>query len=141
MILIPILLLAVGIALGFLIRFPMNGIAAVYMGVAVVAGLDSVFGGVRSANEGKFRTDVFVTGFIANILIAFLLAWFGDRIGVNVYFVAILVMGTRIFTNLSLIRRQMLTKWHDLRERKRLDAELKKQQGENEKKAQQTVTT
>lgn len=141
MILIPILAVAIGIALGFLIKVPLSGIAAVYMGVAVVAGMDSVFGGVRSANEGKFRTDVFVTGFVANIFIAFLLAWFGDRIGVNVYFVAILVMGTRIFTNLSLIRRQMLTKWHDVRERKRLDAEIKSQQSETEAKAQQTVTT
>jgi small basic protein len=140
-ILIPILAVAIGIALGFLIKVPLTGIAAVYMGVAVVAGLDSVFGGVRSANEAKFRTDVFVTGFVANILIAFLLAWFGDRIGVNVYFVAILVMGTRIFTNLSLIRRQMLTKWHDVRERKRLDAEIKAQQSESDAKAQQTVTT
>ncbi len=143
MILIPILALAIGIALGFLIRVPLSGIAAVYMGVGVVAGLDSVFGGFRSANEGKFRTDVFVTGFFANILIAFLLAWFGDRIGVNVYFVAILVMGTRIFTNLSLIRRQLLTKWHDAKERKRLDAELKAQQSneESDNSAKQTAAT
>lgn len=141
MILIPILAAAVGIVLGILLRVPVPSTVAVYLGVGVIAGLDSVFGGMRSANEGKFRADVFVTGFAANILISFLFAWFGDQIGVNVYFVAILVMGTRIFTNLSLIRRQLLTKWHDLRERKRLDAEIKAQQVENESKPQQTVTT
>ena len=141
MILIPILAVVIGIALGFMIRVPLTGIAAVYMGVGVVAGMDSVFDGVRSANEGKFRSDVFVTGFFANIFIAFFLAWFGDRIGVNVYFVAILVMGTRIFTNLSLIRRQMLTKWHDVREKRRFDAEVKAQQSDNEAKSQHTVTT
>ena len=141
MIYVPIVALVIGAVLGFLIRVPVTGIAGVYMGVAVVAGLDSVFGGIRSAIEGKFRNDVFTTGFIANIVIAFFLAWFGDRIGVNVYFAAILVMGTRIFTNLSLIRRQMLTKWHDVQERKKLDAEIKAQQAEGESAAQQTVTT
>lgn len=141
MIYLPVVALIVGVVLGFLIKVPVTGIAGVYMGVAVIAGLDSVFGGIRSAIEGKFRNDVFTTGFVANIVIAFFLAWFGDRIGVNVYFVAILVMGWRIFTNLSLIRRQMLTKWHDVQERKRLDAELKSQQGETEAAPQQSVAT
>ena len=141
MIYIPIVALILGVVLGFLIKVPVTGIAGVYMGVAVVAGLDSVFGGLRSAIEGKFRSDVFMTGFVANIVIAFFLAWFGDRIGVNVYFVAILVMGSRIFTNLSLIRRQMLTKWHDVRERKRLDSEMKAQQSDGEGSAQQTITS
>jgi len=138
---IPIVALILGVVLGFLIKVPVTGIAGVYMGVAVIAGLDSVFGGLRSAIEGKFRSDVFMTGFVANIVIAFFLAWFGDRIGVNVYFVAILVMGSRIFTNLSLIRRQMLTKWHDVRERKRLDSEMKAQQSDGEGSAQQTITS
>ena len=141
MIYIPVIALIIGVVIGFIVKFPVPAHVGVYMGVAVVAGLDSVFGGLRSAIEGKFRNDVFVTGFVANILIAFFLAWFGDRIGVNVYFVAILVMGARIFTNLSLIRRQMLTKWHDLRERKRLDEEVKAQQGDGESKAQHTVAT
>jgi len=138
---IPVIALIIGVVIGFIVKFPVPAHVGVYMGVAVVAGLDSVFGGLRSAIEGKFRNDVFVTGFVANILIAFFLAWFGDRIGVNVYFVAILVMGARIFTNLSLIRRQMLTKWHDLRERKRLDEEVKAQQGDGESKTQHTVAT
>ena len=98
MIYIPIVALILGVVLGFLIKVPVTGIAGVYMGVAVVAGLDSVFGGLRSAIEGKFRSDVFMTGFVANIVIAFFLAWFGDRIGVNVYFVAILVTATTVPT-------------------------------------------
>lgn len=128
MILIPLLALAVGIALGFLIRVPLSGIYGIYMGVAVIAGLDSVLGGTRSAIEGKFQTDVFVTGFIANIIAAFALAWLGDRIGIDLYFVAVIVMGWRIFTNLSLIRRFLLTKWHDARQRKKLEDEQQAQQ-------------
>ncbi|MBS1721857.1 MAG: small basic family protein [Armatimonadetes bacterium] len=140
MILIPILALLVGLLLGFMLKLQLGGIWQIYMAVAVVAGIDTVLGGIRSALEGKFRGDVFVTGFIANVAIASFLAWFGDKIGANVYFVAILVLGTRIFTNLSIIRRQLLTKWHDVRERKRLDSEAKAQQGESESKAQTVAT-
>ena len=141
MILVPILALILGLVLGFLVRFQVPAYLAPYLAVGVVAGLDTVLGGVRSAIEGKFRTDVFTTGFFANIAIAFLLVWFGDRIGADVYFVAILVLGTRIFTNLSIIRRQLLTKWHDVRERRRLDAESKAAQAEAEAKTQQSVAT
>ncbi|HQU19810.1 MAG TPA: small basic family protein, partial [Fimbriimonadaceae bacterium] len=69
---------------------------------------------------GKFSTDVFLTGFVSNVVIAFFLAWLGDQIGINLFLAAVLVMGSRIFTNLSLIRRMMLTKWRDARERRRL---------------------
>lgn len=140
MILIPILAVAVGIALGILLRVPLEERFAVYLGVLVVAGMDSVFGGVRSALESKFRSDIFVTGFFGNMTIALLFAFFGDQIGVDLHAVAILVMGWRIFTNLSVIRRQMLTKWHDTRERRRLEAEAQAQQGEESQAPRATAT-
>lgn len=141
MIYIPIVALVVGILVGFLLRVPLHPIVYLYVAVASVAGLDSVCGGLRSAIEGKFRTDVFLTGFVSNVLIAFFLCWLGDRIGLNIRLATILVMGTRIFTNLSIIRRQMLTKWHDVRERKRSEAEAKSQQNEAEASPQPTVAT
>ncbi|MCW5938811.1 MAG: small basic family protein [Fimbriimonadaceae bacterium] len=140
MILVPVLAFLVGLAIGFMINSPVTGIAGVYLGVAVIAGLDSVFGGLRSALEGKFHTDVFVTGFVSNVLIAFFLAWFGDMIGINVYFAAVLVMGWRIFTNLSLVRRFMLTRWRDARERRRLQ-EAQGAPQDAEQKAQQSAVT
>lgn len=139
MIYIPLIALVLGVVAGILLKTSVTGEAGIYVGLAVIAGLDSVCGGMRSALEGKFRSDVFVTGFIANIVIASFLAWFGDKIGVDVYLAAILVLGMRIFNNLSLIRRQMLTKWHDIQDRKRLDAELKAQQSEPEASQQPTA--
>lgn len=124
MILIPLVALFVGILLGWAWAMPVASvIGSPYIAVAVLAGLDSIFGGVRSALEGKFYNDVFITGFISNIIIAFSLGWLGDRIGINLFLAAALVMGWRIFTNISLIRRFALTKWHDARQRKRLEAE------------------
>jgi small basic protein len=124
-ILIPILALIVGILIPVLIpNMPVvTGVWGTYLAVVCLAGLDTVLGGIRSGLEGKFRTDVFYTGFVANVLIAFFFAWLGDRLGINLYLAAGLVLGTRIFVNLSLIRRWMLTKWQDAAERRKRDME------------------
>lgn len=121
--LLPIVMLIVGAALAMAFKLPpMPGWVGQYLAVACLAGLDSVFGGIRGGLEGKFRADVFTTGFISNVVIAFFLAWLGDQIYINLFLAVALVLGARIFTNLSLIRRFALTKWADGRERKRLQA-------------------
>lgn len=124
MILLPILALIVGLLIGFLLQAEIKSEFAPYVAVGVLAGIDSLLGGTRSALEERFRTDVFVTGFFSNIAVAFFLAWLGDKIGVNLYLAAVLILGWRIFTNLSLIRRHALTKWNDKRQRKRAEMEL-----------------
>jgi len=98
---------------------PIRGVGAQYVAIACLAGFDTVCGGIRSGLEGKFHNEVFVTGFVFNVAIAFFLAWLGDQIGVPLFLAAALVLGSRIFTNLSLIRRFLLTKWQDARDRKR----------------------
>jgi small basic protein len=117
-ILIPILCLVVGILLGTLITQPLDPKYGLYVAVAVLAGIDTICGGIRSSLEQKFHGDIFVSGFFSNIVIAFFLAWLGDRIGINLFFVCALIFGSRIFTNLSLIRRFVLTRWQDARMRK-----------------------
>jgi small basic protein len=123
--LIPVLALIIGIVLGrvLLSDTPVTGVAAVYLGVTILAGLDSVFGGLKSAMAGDFRTDVFLSGFVTNMLIAGFFAWFGDRIGVNLYLAAVLVMGWRIFTNLGVIRRQIIAQIVETRRRRMVEQE------------------
>jgi small basic protein len=123
MTLVPLLALAIGVLIGLSVRAPLDAQLGLYVSLAVLAGLDSVLGGTRSAIEGKFQTVVFVSGFASNILIATFMAWFGDRIGLNLYFAAVLVMGWRVFTNLSLIRRHALTSWLDASARRRAELE------------------
>jgi small basic protein len=80
-----------------------------YLSLATLAGLDSIFGGIRAGLEGKFRNDVFLSGFVVNMVLAVLLAFLGDQIGVtDLYLAAVVTLGGRIFLNLSLIRRQWL---------------------------------
>ena len=128
MILIPFVALLVGVLVARFVFGPVEGIAGIYISVACLAGLDTICGGLRSSLEGKFFSDIFVTGFLSNIVIAFFLAWLGDRIGINLFLAVALILGGRIFVNLSLIRRIALTRWQDSRERKRIQKQAQQQQ-------------
>jgi len=120
-VLLPFIALLLGALVAKLfVGHVIHPIGAQYLAVACLAGFDTICGGIRSGLEGKFHNDVFVTGFISNMAIAFFLAWLGDQIGINLYLAAVLVLGSRIFTNLSLIRRFILTKLQDEREKRRL---------------------
>lgn len=83
---------------------------ASYLSLATLAGLDSIFGGIRAGIEGKFHDDIFISGFAVNTLLAVALAYLGDQIGVDLLFAAVVVLGGRVFLNLSMIRRYWLTK-------------------------------
>lgn len=128
MIFVPIVALIIGAALALAFKLPaVPGAYGQYLAVACLAGFDTVCGGVRAGLEDKFRSDVFITGFVSNVAIAFFLAWFGDKIYINLFLAVAFVLGARIFTNLSLIRRYGLTKWQDARDRKRLQAQAQPQ--------------
>lgn len=103
----------VGLLIGFLlvywlpVRLPSDWSA--YLSLATLAGLDSIFGGIRAGIEGKFHDDIFISGFMVNTALAVLLALLGDQIGVDLFLAAVVVLGGRVFLNLSLIRRYWLT--------------------------------
>ena len=137
--LLPLVALFIGIGLARLLQIgPQGGIEGQYLAVACLAGLDTICGGIRSGLEGKFTNEVFITGFVSNIVIAFSLAWIGDRIGLDLFLAVALVLGARLFTNLSLIRRMLLTRWQDARERKRLQELAAKAQAQSQMQADAT---
>jgi len=105
---LPIIGLVLGFAIYWLpIRLPPD--YASYLSLATLAGLDSIFGGIRAGIEGKFHDDIFISGFVANTFLAALLAFLGDQIGVDLFLAAVVALGGRVFLNLSLIRRYWLT--------------------------------
>lgn len=100
--------LALGIVVGYYIPFTYPMDYSLYMSVAILATMDSIFGAVKSGFEGKYDNIIFITGFIGNALLAIFLTYVGDRLGLPFYYVAILVFGSRLFDNLSIIRRHII---------------------------------
>ena len=76
--------------------------------VALVAALDAAFGGLRAVVSERFDKRVFVTGFFSNTLLAAALVFIGDRLGIDLYYVALLAVGFRMFKNLAMLRRYLL---------------------------------
>lgn len=104
------------LVIGFLVVFLPNKVSipsdyAEYIGVALVAGFDSVVGAIRSVIEGKFSDRVFVSGFFSNALLAALLVYLGNQLGIRYVGLAIMVaLVIRIFTNLGFIRRYVVAR-------------------------------
>jgi small basic protein len=98
---LPLIGLLLGIAVGLLVQ--------PYLPIAIVAAMDALFGAFRAYLEGIFSDRVFVTSFISNVLIAALIVWVGDQIGVGSQLstAVVVVLGIRIFTNAAAIRRQL----------------------------------
>jgi small basic protein len=107
---LPIAGLIVGILIGTFSPVSIPQEYAKLFSVALLASLDSVFGGLRAAAEEKFDNTVFISGFFTNALLAAVLVYIGDRLGIDLYYVALLAFGLRIFQNLAIIRRYFLTK-------------------------------
>ena len=110
MIIYPLIGLFLGILLGWMSPINMPLEYSKYMSVALMAGLDSVFGGIRSILEEKFDSTVFISGFFTNTLLAIVLSYIGEKLLIDLYFVAILTFGLRMFQNLAIIRRMLIKK-------------------------------
>ncbi|MDQ1682819.1 MAG: hypothetical protein QOG52_2101 [Frankiaceae bacterium] len=80
-----------------------------YLPIAVIAALDAIFGAVRARLDGVFDEKVFVISFASNVLIAALIVFLGDQLGVGSQLstAVVVVFGIRIFTNAAAIRRHI----------------------------------
>ncbi|MBI2939650.1 MAG: small basic family protein [Chloroflexi bacterium] len=105
---LPSLGLLVGIAIGVVFSLSIPPEYARYTAIAILAGLDSILGAARAELEGQYRTDVFVSGLFTNMLMAGLLTFLGDRLGVELHVAAIVAFGVRLFNNAAVIRRHLL---------------------------------
>lgn len=98
-----------------IIPYSMSG----YLAIAIIAALDSVFGGITSVLKGNFDLKIFVSGFFGNAILSMLLTYLGQKLNVDIYLAAIIVFVGRMFTNLAIIRRHYLEKWNNFIKNKR----------------------
>lgn len=106
---IAVLALLAGVVLGILIDPSVPAWLVPYLPIAVVAALDAVFGGVRAALDGIFDDKQFVISFVSNVLVAALIVFLGDQLGVGslLSIGVVVVFGVRIFGNVAAIRRHL----------------------------------
>ena len=82
-----------------------------YLAIAIIAALDSVFGGITGVLKGEFDFKVFISGFFCNAILSILLTYLGNKLDVDIYLAAIVVFVGRMFINLTIIRKYYIDKW------------------------------
>ena len=120
--LIPIIALVLGFELFWKYgAWTAQEATARYTAIAVLAGLDTIVGGVRAWQTDKFDEAVFISGFFVNALLAVGLVALGEHLGletglgegrISVMMIgAVVVFSGRILNNLAVIRRWIIDWW------------------------------
>lgn len=127
------LALLIGMVIGLYITLPFTPLLvrfANYAGLAVLAGLDTVIGGIRAGLQGSFDQRIFLSGFFVNMLMAVFLAYIGNQIlGVDLTIAVVVVFGLRIFNNLAVIRRIAVDRFSRWLEQRRVKQVAREQEG------------
>lgn len=106
-----VIAVVLGIALGLVMPYNLTSDTLPYVAVAIIAALDSIFGGIVANYSKRFSINVFMTGLVSNAVLAVALTYVGNLLGINLSFAAIVVFGVRIFNNLANIRRETIDKY------------------------------
>ncbi len=101
----PALGLLLGVLIGLMFSVSIPATFARYTAIAILAALDSILGAARAELEHEYDSQIFLSGLISNMLLAGLLTYVGDRLGVQLNLAAVVGFGVRVFTNLARIRR------------------------------------
>lgn len=104
---IAVIGLLVGIAIGILWHPVVPLWLEPYLPIAIVAALDAVVGGFKALVQKRFDDRIFAVSFLSNVLIAALLVFIGDQLGVGAQMSTgvVVVLAMRIFANAAAIRR------------------------------------
>ena len=108
---LPLGSLAVGAIFGSILTVNASLGIAKYLSIAILAALDSVLGGARALLEDSFDSLIMLSGFFVNALLAMLLAFLGDQIGIDMFMAASICCALRIFSNLAVIRRDIISNY------------------------------
>ncbi|MBR5155471.1 MAG: small basic family protein [Clostridia bacterium] len=114
-----IIAVLVGILLGILIPYNLNSSMLSYVAVALIAALDSVFGGLLANLNKRFNINVFMIGLVSNAILGIFLTVIGNILGISLSFAVIIVFGVRMFNNMAAIRRLTFDRYFEKKARER----------------------
>ncbi|GAA3822014.1 small basic family protein [Cellulomonas soli] len=106
---IAVIGLVIGVVIGLVVQPTVPVELQPYLPIAVVAALDALFGGLRAMLDGIFDDRVFLISFLSNVVVAALIVFLGDQLGVGTQLstAVVVVLGIRIFSNAAAIRRHL----------------------------------
>lgn len=104
-----------GILAGLFVPYNLSNDTLPYVAVGILAALDSVFGGIWSNFQKRFKVVMFVSGLISNALLAILFTFMGNKLGIDLSLAVVVVFGVRIFNNLSNIRRYLFERHYRIK--------------------------
>lgn len=129
----------IGVAVGVFLPWVVTPSSTVYVAAAILAALDSVFGGMNAFFKKSFNMAIFVSGLVGNALLAVIIILLGEKIGIDLYIAVIVIFGTRIFNNFASVRHHIILEYM---EKKKAEAERTKKEeiekqgtSENEEKS------
>ena len=105
-----------GIIIGIQLDYAIPTEYIKYTAVIIIGIIDSLLGAIKAEVRGQTQDDeynpmIFLTGLISNILLAGLITFLGEHLGLDLYLAVTVVFTIRIFTNVAKIRRNILEKY------------------------------
>ncbi len=100
----------IGGALGYVVPFIVPSMYSKLFSVAILAGIGSLFTGVKLIIRDKFDSRFFVLNFLATVVIAVIFVFIGDNLGLDLYYVVLLAIGFRLLQDLDIIKLYLFNK-------------------------------
>ena len=108
--LLVIFCIMIGSLVALLVPFTIPSGVTHYIAIVLLAGFDSIFGGLVAHFKGTFKLDIFLSGFFGNSILAALILYTGNLLNVDLSIAAMVVFGTRLFQNFATLRRITINK-------------------------------
>ncbi|MDQ0203485.1 small basic family protein [Pectinatus haikarae] len=105
-----VLSLTAGAIVGYLCNVTIPGEYSKLFSVALLAGFDAIFGGLKAVSLNNFDNTNFLLGFFLNTILAVFMVFIGDNLSIELYYVVLFVFALRIFKNLSYLRHHLIRK-------------------------------
>lgn len=102
--------IAIGSVIGYYLPITIASHLTQYVAIAILASLDTIFGGILSDMEKNFDIKMFIVGFFTNSILASIIIWIGNILGMSLSVAVSVVFGMRLFNNFSKIRQILLQK-------------------------------
>lgn len=107
-----------GILLGLGVDYTIPFAYTKFTAVVLVGILDALFGAIRAeVTKDQYDAMIFISGLFFNIILALVITYLGDKLGLDLYLAATVVFTFRIFSNVGITRRAILQRLMEKRKK------------------------